>query len=91
MAQSVATVTANGSCTFGFKWLQVRIHKATLFFFHLSHVCYFFSSIPLLLVCISENENIGIITIHHERPCRIEISHPRGRKFNQGRGLPSPW
>ena len=31
------------------------------------------------------------ITIHHERPCRIEISHPRGRKFNQGRGLPSPW
>ena len=31
-----------------------------------------------------------IITIHHERPCRIEISHPRGRKFNQGRGLPSP-
>ena len=31
------------------------------------------------------------ITIHHGRPCRIEISHPRGRKFNQGRGLPSPW
>ena len=31
------------------------------------------------------------ITIHHERPCRIEISHPRGRKFNQGRGLPRPW
>ena len=32
-----------------------------------------------------------IITIHHECPCRIEISHPRGRNFNQGRGLPSPW
>ena len=32
-------------------------------FFHLSHVCYFFSSIPLLLVCISENENIGIVSI----------------------------
>ena len=31
------------------------------------------------------------ITIHHERPCRIEISHLRGRKFNQGRGLPSSW
>ena len=31
------------------------------------------------------------ITIHHERPWRIEISHPRGRNFNQGRGLPSPW
>ena len=31
------------------------------------------------------------ITIHHECPCRIEISHPRGRNFNQGRGLPSPW
>ena len=26
----------------------------------------------------------------HEFPCRIEISHPRGRNFNQGRGLPSP-
>ena len=35
--------------------------------------------------------NKRITTIHHERPCRIEISHPRGRKFNQGRGLPSPW
>ena len=31
------------------------------------------------------------ITIHHECPCRIEISHPRGRNFNLGRGLPSPW
>ena len=31
------------------------------------------------------------ITIHHEFPCRIEISHPKGRNFNQGRGLPSPW
>ena len=29
-----------------------------------------------------------IITI---RPCRIEISHPRGQNLNQGRGLPSPW
>ena len=32
-----------------------------------------------------------IITIHHECPCRIEISHPRGWKFTQGRGLLSPW
>ena len=31
------------------------------------------------------------ITIHHECPCRIEISYPRGWNFNQGRGLPSPW
>ena len=38
-----------------------------------------------------KNSQVKIITIHHERPCRIEISHPRGRKFNQGRGLPSPW
>ena len=38
--------------------------------------------------CTSVSKNI---TIHHERPCRIEISHPRGQKFNQGRGLPSPW
>ena len=30
-----------------------------------------------------------IITIDHECPCRIAISHPRGRNFNQGRGLPS--
>ena len=29
--------------------------------------------------------------IHHECPCRIGKSHPRGRNFNQGRGLPSPW
>ena len=39
----------------------------------------------------SGNSSSKIITIHHGRPCRIEISHPRGRKFNQGRGLPSPW
>ena len=32
-----------------------------------------------------------IITIHHECPCRIEISQPRGWNFNQGRGLPTPW
>ena len=31
-----------------------------------------------------------IITIHHECPCRTEKSHPRGRNFYQGRGLPSP-
>ena len=23
--------------------------------------------------------------------CEKEMSHPRGRKFYQGRGLPSPW
>ena len=32
-----------------------------------------------------------IITIHHECPCRIEITHPRSGKFKQGQGLPSPW
>ena len=31
------------------------------------------------------------ITIHHECPCSIEISHLRSRKFNQGRSLPRPW
>ena len=31
---------------------------ANIFFFNLSHVSYFFSSI-----CISENENIGIVSI----------------------------
>ena len=31
------------------------------------------------------------VTIHHECQCRIETSHPRGRNFNQGQGLPSPW
>ena len=40
---------------------------------------------------IKENAYLKIITIHHERPCRIEMSHPRGQKFNQGRGLLSPW
>ena len=30
------------------------------------------------------------IAIHHECPCRIEISHPRGQNFNQGQGLPCP-
>ena len=55
-----------------------------------------------LLSCVPEQGTLSFpaqywlahkktITIHHERPCRIEISHPRGRKFNQGRGLPSPW
>ena len=27
----------------------------------------------------------------HECPCRIGKSHPRGRNFIQGRGLPRPW
>ena len=27
------------------------------------------------------------ITIHYESPCRIEVSHPRGRNFNHGQGL----
>ena len=40
-------------------------------------------------VCYSLREkNIGS---HHECPCRIEKSHPRGRNLNNGRGLPSPW
>ena len=30
------------------------------------------------------------ITIHHECPCRIDIS-PECWKFNLGRGLQSPW
>ena len=33
IAQSVATVTVVSSCTFAFKWSQVRIHKASLLFF----------------------------------------------------------
>ena len=40
---------------------------------------------------LAQHSGMKIITIHHKRPCRIEISHPRGQKFNQGRGLPSPW
>ena len=28
-----------------------------------------------------------VITIHHECPCRIGKSHPRGWNFYQGRGL----
>ena len=51
----------------------------------------------LLIVCFVHSgpscfvDMREIITIHHECPCRIEISHPRGRNFNQGRGLPSHW
>ena len=30
----------------------------------------------------------GSMRIHHECPCRIVKSHPRGRTFNQERGLP---
>ena len=32
-----------------------------------------------------------IIRIHRECPCKIGKSHPGGRNFEQGRGLPSPW
>ena len=45
----------------------------------------------ILFLDVLSVSSMKIITIHHERPCRIEISHPRGQKFNQGRGLPSPW
>ena len=31
---------------------------------------------------------LEIITVHHEFPCRIGTSHPTGRNFYQGRGLP---
>ena len=30
-------------------------------------------------------------SISYALVCEKEISHPRGRNFNQGRGLPSPW
>ena len=65
MAQSVATVTLIGRCIFGFKWSQVRIHKASLLLFFFSFIpCEFFLAvIPLLLICILENENIGIVSI----------------------------
>ena len=36
-------------------------------------------------------DNSGIIRVHHECPCRIGKSHPRGRNFNKGLGLLSPW
>ena len=40
----------------------------------------------------SWKDNMGkIIAIHHECPCRIDISHTRGRNLNQGRGLLSLW
>ena len=42
--------------------------------------------LSLGLVRVSE-----IITIQHECPCSIEISHPWGRNLNQGQGLRSPW
>ena len=33
----------------------------------------------------------GDHSISYTLVCEKEISHPRGRNFNQGRGLPSPW
>ena len=30
-------------------------------------------------------------SISYALVCEKEISYPRGRNFNQGRGLPSPW
>ena len=30
-------------------------------------------------------------SISYALVCEKEISHPRGRKFNQEQGLPSPW
>ena len=30
-------------------------------------------------------------SIHNECPWRVEISHPMGRNFNQGRGFRGPW
>ena len=53
-------------------WILIMSHS------HLHRITARASSLPS--VC-------EIITIHHGRPCRIEISHPRGRKFNQGRGF----
>ena len=43
----------------------------------------------MLVSCMATTMRMFIF--HHECPCRIEISHPRGRNFNEGRGLPSPW
>ena len=63
MAQSVAKVTVIGRWIFGFKWSQVRIHMASLFFFSFIPCELFFSNIPLLLICILENENIGMVSI----------------------------
>ena len=43
----------------------------------------------LLFATVPRHETI--IRIHYECSCRIGKSRPRGRNFNQGRGLPSPW
>ena len=62
LAQSVATVTVIGRCIFGFKWSQGSNPEGVAFFSFISCEL-FFSSIPLLLICIWENENIGIVSI----------------------------
>ena len=56
----------------------------------LRHVI-FMSHLVRKIALISCFYPFEIITIHHECPCRIEISHPRGQIFSQSRGLPSPW
>ena len=81
------------SISFPFSGLQVLY-----IIFNNEHIIWGFSRLVFKVIQnVSEfrnslfRTNLKIITIHHEHPCRIEISHPRGRKFNQGRGLPSPW
>ena len=70
-----------------------------IFYICLEYDLHFISSKPWVICvqkekkfwlkkCISLEE---IITTHHECPCRVEISHLKGRNFNQGRGLPGPW
>ena len=48
----------------------------------------FSSTMNKNMLDFSQDQNIRI---YHECPCRIEISHPRGQNFNNGRGLPCPW
>ena len=59
MARSVVTVTDIGWCILGSKWSQGSNPQGVAIIFF----SFIFSSIPLLLICILENENIGIVSI----------------------------
>ena len=79
--------------------LSLKVHWFTQSYYllYLFFVLYFFKFLVLeSLFLHTDREILGFclgqnITIHHDYPCRIGKSHPRGRKFYQGRGLPSPW
>ena len=76
---------------FFYSEINSQIFLCLFVYFDALHPSKFFSHVktisclPGLFQYKAEN-----ITIHHECPCRIEISHPRGRNFNQSSLVKTP-